>query len=80
VERSVAVLIAGIDVGLVANQQLDGFQMATAGGPVEWSVAYGVFDVDLGATGDEFRANLAASAVKLTPEELAWLDLRGERA
>ena len=29
------------------------------------------------STGDEFRANLAASAVKLTLDELAWLDLRG---
>jgi aryl-alcohol dehydrogenase-like predicted oxidoreductase len=32
------------------------------------------------ASGAEFRANLEASAVRLTPEELAWLDLRGERA
>jgi aryl-alcohol dehydrogenase-like predicted oxidoreductase len=29
-------------------------------------------------TGDEFRANLAALDVKLTPEEMAWLDLRAE--
>jgi aryl-alcohol dehydrogenase-like predicted oxidoreductase len=31
------------------------------------------------ASGDEFRANLEASTVRLTPQELAWLDLRGER-
>jgi aryl-alcohol dehydrogenase-like predicted oxidoreductase len=32
------------------------------------------------ATGEEFGANVEASAVRLTPEEMAWLDLRGERA
>ena len=32
------------------------------------------------ASGEEFRANLEASAVRLTPEEVAWLDLRGERS
>ena len=29
------------------------------------------------ATPDEFRANAEAAAVRLTPEEMAWLDLRG---
>lgn len=28
------------------------------------------------ASGDEFRANLEALEIKLTPEEMAWLDLR----
>jgi len=31
------------------------------------------------STGEEFRANLAASAVKLTAAELAWLDLRADQ-
>jgi aryl-alcohol dehydrogenase-like predicted oxidoreductase len=31
------------------------------------------------ANGEEFRMNLDAASVRLTPEELAWLDLRGER-
>jgi aryl-alcohol dehydrogenase-like predicted oxidoreductase len=30
-------------------------------------------------TGDEFKANVAASHVKLTPEEIAWLELRTQR-
>jgi aryl-alcohol dehydrogenase-like predicted oxidoreductase len=30
-------------------------------------------------TGEEFRANVAACEVQLTPEELAWLDSGGER-
>jgi aryl-alcohol dehydrogenase-like predicted oxidoreductase len=29
-------------------------------------------------TGDEFRANMAAADLRLTPEECAWLDLRAE--
>jgi len=28
-------------------------------------------------TGDEFRHNVEALDIKLTPEEVAWLDLRG---
>ncbi len=30
------------------------------------------------ANGAEFKANLDASEIRLTPEEMAWLDLRAE--
>jgi aryl-alcohol dehydrogenase-like predicted oxidoreductase len=30
------------------------------------------------ATPDEYKANAAALALKLTPQEVAWLDLRSD--
>lgn len=41
-----------------------------------FSVPLNIFALVGCATPDEFRANLAASEIKLTPEEVAWLELR----
>ncbi|RIK39661.1 MAG: aldo/keto reductase [Chloroflexi bacterium] len=43
-----------------------------------FSVPLNIFALVGCATPDEFKANLQASEVKLTPQEVAWLELRSE--
>lgn len=50
-------------------------QIATA---YVMSVPLNIFALVGSATGAEFRANVEASSVRLTPEEIAWLELRAE--
>jgi aryl-alcohol dehydrogenase-like predicted oxidoreductase len=51
-------------------------QIATA---YVMSVPLNVFALVGCATGEEFAANVAASTVRLTEDELAWLELRQDQ-
>jgi len=58
---------------LAAEKGLTIPQIATA---YVMSAPMNIFALIGSRTPEEFRANLAASALRLTPEEMAWLELK----